>query len=193
MWSRWSPSLIESTRKLHWGSPCTVSNQRAQGAAAAPSSSRSAGALRGCRQGGFDVYVCAAEESGGNGLIEGVQTFCAWGDGAVAVHRRCGCPVLDKVADVPFFAATVLGVTEQETVEFRSCSFYGFVQFLDKVLYVPLQCYDTCLGDRAENSGSSAVAAFVGAVQFLDKVVEWVLSSSWTMMLACRFCATSWS
>ena len=40
---------------------------------------------------------------------QGCRHFCAWGDGAVAVHRPCGCPVLDKVADVPFFAATVLG------------------------------------------------------------------------------------
>ena len=84
---------------------------------------------------------------------------------------------LDKVADVPFFAATALGVTEQETVELCSCSFSGFVQFLVEVLYVLLQCYDKCLGDRAENSGSSAVAALVGAVQFSDKVVEWVCPS----------------
>ena len=27
MLSRWSPGLIENTRRLHWESPCTVSNQ----------------------------------------------------------------------------------------------------------------------------------------------------------------------
>ena len=65
------------------------------------------------------------------------------------------------------FATTVLGVTEQKTVEVPQLQLYVFVQVLDKVVHMPVVVYDSAVLD-------------VPVV-----LVDVVVSSSWTRLLTC--------